>query len=142
MATKQLCTFRLADHLYGIGLQALQEVTRHLPLTPVPASQPWVAGLLSLRGHIITALDLRTRLALPPRAQDQKPMNVVVLHDKELVCLLVDSISDIIFVDEEDFCPPPSTLDHELQTFIAGAYKLEKELVVEIDLEQILQASI
>lgn len=142
MATKQLCTFRLADHLYGIGLQALQEVTRHIPLTPVPASPLWVAGLLSLRGQIITALDLRARLALTPRPQDQNPMNVVVLHDKELVCLLVDSISDIIFVDEDDFCPPPTTLDQGVQPFIIGAYKLEKELVVEINLEQVLQSSI
>ena len=69
-------------------------------------------------------------------------MNVVVLHDKELVCLLVDSISDIIFVDEEDFCLPPATLDQEIQSFIIGAYKLDKELVVELNLEQILHASI
>ena len=141
MATKQLCTFRLADHLYGIGLEALQEVTRHIPMPPVPASSAWVAGLLSLRGQIITALDLRTRLALPPRSREQNPMNVVVLHDKELVCLLVDSISDIIFVDEEDFCLPPATLDQEMQSFIIGAYKLDKELVVELDLEEIIHAA-
>ena len=142
MAAKQLCTFRLANRLYGIGLETLQEVTRHIPMTPVPASEPWIAGLLSLRGQIMSALDLRTRLELPPRGPDQLPMNVVVLHDKELICLLVDSISDIIFVDDEDFSPAPSTLDAALQSFINGAYKLEKELCVELDIQRVLQTSL
>ena len=142
MASKQLCTFRLAGHLYGIGLETLQEVTRHIPMTPVPASPPWVAGLLSLRGQIMSAFDLRTRLKLPPRKQENPPMNVVVLHDRELICLLVDSISDIIFVQDEDFSPAPSTMDATVQKFISGAYKLKNELVVELDIERVLQASI
>lgn len=142
MASKQLCTFRLNDHLYGISLDALQEVTRHIPMTPVPASQPWIGGLLSLRGHIITAVDLRIRLSLPRRAPEQLPMSVVVLHEKELICLLVDSISDIIFVDDEIFSAPPPTLDTSLQELITGAYKLEKELVVELDIHKTLQVSI
>ena len=141
MASKQLCTFRLAGHLYGIGLETLQEVTRHIPMTPVPASPPWVAGLLSLRGQIMSAFDLRTRLKLPPRDKGTLPMNVVVLHDRELICLLVDSISDIIFVQEEDFSPAPSTMDATLQKFISGAYKLKDELVVELNIEKVLQAS-
>ena len=141
MASKQLCTFRLADHLYGIGLETLQEVTRNIPLTPVPASQPWVAGLLSLRGQIVVAIDLRNRLKLPKRSKENPPMNVVVLHDRELICLLVDSISDIIFVEEEDFSSAPSTMDGSLQEFITGAYKLENELVVELNIERLLQAS-
>ena len=141
MASKQLCTFRLADHLYGIGLETLQEVTRHIPMTPVPASHPWIAGLMSLRGQIVSALDLRSRLNLPARSKENLPMNVVVLHDRELICLLVDSISDIIFVAQEDFSPAPSTLDTSLQEFISGAYKLESELVVELNIEKLLQAS-
>tara|TARA_Y100000589_G_C26798361_1_gene484689 strand:+ start:136 stop:345 length:210 start_codon:yes stop_codon:yes gene_type:complete len=68
-------------------------------------------------------------------------MNVVVLHDRELICLLVDSISDIIFVQEEDFSPAPSTMDATLQKFISGAYKLKDELVVELNIEKVLQAS-
>ena len=68
-------------------------------------------------------------------------MNVVVLYQKELICLLVDSISDIIFVEDEDFSPPPPTLDLSLQTFIRGAYKLEGELVVELDIDRVLQVS-
>ena len=141
MASKQLCTFRLAGHLYGIGLEILQEVTRHIPMTPVPASQPWLAGLLSLRGQIMSAFDLRTRLELPARDATAQPMNVVVLHDKELICLLVDSISDIIFVNDNDFSPAPPTLNASLQTFIVGAYKLEGELVVELDINKVLQVS-
>ena len=90
----------------------------------------------------MSALDLRARLQLPPRAQDEQPMNVVVLHERELVCLLVDSISDIIFVEDEDFAPPPPTLQPALQRFIIGAYKLERELVVELNVERILQVSI
>ncbi len=89
----------------------------------------------------MSALDLRVRLKLPPRQAEQLPMNVVVLHDRELICLLVDSISDIIFVREEDFSPVPPTLDAVMQGFISGAYKLEKELVVELDIHKVLQVS-
>ncbi len=89
----------------------------------------------------MSAFDLRTRLKLPARDKGTLPMNVVVLHDRELICLLVDSISDIIFVQEEDFSPAPSTMDATLQKFISGAYKLKDELVVELNIEKVLQAS-
>ena len=89
----------------------------------------------------MSAFDLRTRLQLPPRESEKPPMNVVVLHDRELICLLVDTISDIIFVEEESFSPTPPTLDVRVQNLIYGAYKLENELVVELNIEKVLQVS-
>lgn len=65
-------------------------------------------------------------------------MNVVVMQDSELVSLLVDSVSDIIFVRDQDFSPIPPTLDPTMGAYIRGAYRQTDHLVVELDVGRLL----
>ena len=77
-ASHQYCTFVLGEHLFGIEVRAVQEVIRHQVMTPVPLAPATIQGLINLRGQIVTAIDLRLRLDLPPRAGDARPTNVIV----------------------------------------------------------------
>ena len=76
--TSQYCTFYLDKLLFGVRLQVVQEVIRTLGMTQVPLAPGVVSGLINLRGQIVTAVDLRRRLDLAPRAEDALPMNVVI----------------------------------------------------------------
>jgi len=110
MANSELfCTFFLDGHFFGVPVQQVQEVIRYQEMTRVPLVPQVVSGLINLRGQIVTAIDLRRRLAMSERLADQLPMNVVVRTDDGALSLLVDEIGDVIEVEEKTFEQPPET---------------------------------
>ncbi len=127
---RQVCTFSVAGLELGVDVTQVQEVLRHQPMTPVPLSPKVVTGLINLRGQIVTAVDLRARLDLPPRPADALPSNVVVRSGDTLVSLLVDDIGDVFEVDPEAFEPPPATLNGPTRALIDGVYKLDRRLLM------------
>lgn len=131
--TRQLTTFWLADHLYGVEVAHVQEVLRAQHLTRVPRAHPAVAGLLNLRGQVVTAVELRERLGLPARAGGEKAILVVVRLGGEVVSLLVDAIGDVVDVADDAFEMPPDTLDGAVRELIRGAYKLDGRLLLALD---------
>src|ERR1035438_3717269 len=74
----QFSTFFVADLFFGVDVLRVQEVLRFQQMTRVPQAPEVIEGLINLRGQIVTAIDMRRRLRLPPRAGDQTPMNMVV----------------------------------------------------------------
>lgn len=132
-STCQYCTFRVERLLMGVEVQQVQEVIRYQPMTRVPLANRAVSGLINLRGQIVTAIDLRERLDLPPRSADRNPMNVVVRDGDEVVSLLVDEIGDVMEVTAESFESPPQTLRSSAREFVDGAYKLPQELLLALN---------
>lgn len=134
----QFCTFILDGLWFGIAVDRVQEVVRHLPHTPVPLAPPVVRGLMNLRGQIVTAIDLRRRLEFPDRDTDSLPMNVVIRTEDGLVSLLVDQIGDVVEVDPETRDAPPPTLKGAARELIRGAYQLPHRLLLDLDLDRAL----
>jgi len=134
---KTLCTFHV-DHLFlGIDVCHVQEVRRSQRMTRVPLANDVVAGLINLRGQIVTALEMRKQLDLPQSESDAKPMNVLVRVGENLVSLLVDRIGDVIDVNDDQFEPAPETLPENLRTAIKGIYKLPGQLLLLLDTDQL-----
>src|ERR1700722_6968228 len=100
---KQLCTFYVGKGYFGIPVEQVQEVVRPQPITPVPLAPRVVRGLINLRGQILTAIDLRSRLGLGDLSDKSKLMNVVVRTNDSPVSFLVDEIGEVIDVDENTF---------------------------------------
>jgi purine-binding chemotaxis protein CheW len=139
MVLNQFATFYLDGLLFGIDVGKVQEVIRYQETTPVPLAPPVVTGLINLRGQIVTALDLRKRLELAPRASDRLPMNVVVRTGDEVVSLLVDEIGDVMEVADDLFEAPPETLRGAARDLIRGAYKLEERLLLIMDTDKVVK---
>ena len=131
-----LCTFDVDGLHFGVGVHQVQEVIRHQVMTPVPLSPPVIAGLINLRGQIVTAIDLRRRLGIPPCDDGRLPMNVVLRSEDEAVSLLVDSIGDVVDVTDVPFEEPPETLDAAARGLIRGAYKLDERLLLSLDTDR------
>ncbi len=102
-------------------------------MTRVPLASEAVAGLINLRGEVITAIDMRARLGMAPRPVDLSPMNVVVRPGNEPVSLLVDAIGDVVEVSAESFEAPPATVQGERRALILGAYMLQSGLLLVLD---------
>jgi len=132
----QFCTFYLDKVMFGVELQKVQEVMRHLELTEIPLAPDVVSGLMNLRGQIITAIDLRHRLELPARPEGILPMNVVIRSADGAVSFLVDEIGDVVEVDDESFESPPETLQGRVREVILGVHKLEKHLMHVLDTDK------
>jgi purine-binding chemotaxis protein CheW len=135
---RQYCTFFLDGHYFGIDVLKVQEVIRHQEMTRVPLAPPVVRGLINLRGQIVVAIDLRRRLGLPDRADGQLPVNVVVSANDGAVSLLVDEIGDVLTVSEAEFERPPETLRGKTREMIRGAYKLERRLLLELAMDELM----
>lgn len=133
---RQFCTFYLDGLFFGVDVENVQEVIRYQEMTGVPLASPVVRGLINLRGQIVTALDLRERLALPARPDGQLPMNVVVRDEDGAVSLLVDEIGDILEVDDELFERPPENLSGVARELITGAYKVDGRLLLTLDIDR------
>jgi purine-binding chemotaxis protein CheW len=136
----QLATFRLDGDLYGVEVEHVQEVLKSQGLTRVPLAPPAVAGLINLRGQVVTAIELRERLGRPPRPEGTDAVVIVVRLHGEAVSLLVDSIADVVDVDAADFEAPPDTLDGQARELIRGAYKLDGQLLLALDVQKAVGA--
>jgi purine-binding chemotaxis protein CheW len=136
--SRQLCTFHVDDLYLGVDVMEVQEVIRYQEMTAVPLAPDVVRGLINLRGQIVTALDLRRMLALPPLAEGGLPTNVVIRDGAdEAVSLLVDQIGDVIDTDEADFEPVPPTLSGSARELVLGAYKLPHALLLVLDTQRV-----
>ena len=142
MANSELfCTFFLDGHFFGVPVQQVQEVIRYQEMTRVPLVPQVVSGLINLRGQIVTAIDLRRRLAMSERLADQLPMNVVVRTDDGALSLLVDEIGDVIEVEEKTFEQPPETLKGMTREMIRGVHKLPERLLLLLNTERVVNVA-
>lgn len=137
---RQLCTFFVDKMFFGVEVLRVQEVIRFQELTAIPTAPPEVSGLINLRGQIVTALDLRSRLGLEP-LKDRKPMNVVVRTDDGAVSLLVDEIGDVVQVEGETFERPPETISAVARELITGVYKLKDRLLLVLDTDRAVEVA-
>jgi purine-binding chemotaxis protein CheW len=133
---QQFCTFFIQGLLFGVEVETVQEVIRHQEMTGVPLAPSVVAGLINLRGQIVTAIDLRRRLGVRDRLEGELPMNVVVRTGDGAVSLLVDEIGDVVEVEGSNFEATPDTLAGTSRELIRGVYKLKNELLLVLDTQR------
>jgi purine-binding chemotaxis protein CheW len=136
--TQEFVTMTIAGQLFGIPVLTVQDVLGPQKITRIPLASREVAGALNLRGRIVTAIDVRLRLGLEPRPEDDKGMSVVVEHDGELYSLAIDSVGEVLSVPADDFERNPPTLDPQWREVSGGVYRLDDQLLIELEVEKLL----
>jgi purine-binding chemotaxis protein CheW len=134
----QLSTFHVGKYLFGVDVALVQEIVRLQTITPVPLSGKDIAGLINLRGEVLTAVDLRARLGLPAPETKRDPINVVIRVDEEPVSLLVDEIGGVQEVSQVPFEATPTTVDPHVRHLLLGAYTLPDRLLLSLDARKVL----
>ncbi|MFT6040193.1 MAG: purine-binding chemotaxis protein CheW [Planctomycetota bacterium] len=126
--------------LFGVDVLKVQEIIQFQEMTEVPLSHDVVRGLVNLRGQIVTALDLHVRLDVPALDEGElKPINIVLCTEGGAVSLLVDSIGDVLTIDEEVEEEPPPTLNPVTREVLVKVCKLEDELLLVLDAEKTVE---
>lgn len=135
-------TFVVADQLFGIPIIQVQDILSPETIASIPLAPPEVKGSINLRGRIVTVIDVRVRLGMEKRDDDSdKGMAVTVEHQHELYTLLVDRVGDVIGISKDSFERNPGTLGASWREFANGVYRLEKGLMVVLDVEHLLDIS-
>jgi purine-binding chemotaxis protein CheW len=132
-------TMTIATQLFGIPVLQVQDVLGPQRITRVPLAPPEVSGSLNLRGRIVTAIDVRTRLGLPPRGEDERSMSVVVDFNGELYSLIVDKIGEVMSLNASDYEKNPVTLDQRWREISGGIYRLKDTLLIVLDVGRLLR---
>jgi purine-binding chemotaxis protein CheW len=138
---RNMCSFFLGEHCFGVPVEEVQEILLAQPLTRVALAPPVVAGLINLRGQIVMTLELRRRLGMPERVPGAPSQNLVVNAEDGAVALLVDRAGDVLRVDAAAFEPAPETLRAELRSLLRGAYKLPGKLLLVLDLARVTRVA-
>jgi len=135
---RMFVTLTVADQLCGVPVLSVRDILGEQAITRIPLAPPEIAGSLNLRGRIVTAVDLRERLHLPPPAADATRMSVVAEQSGELYALLVDQVSEVMSLKASAFERNPPTLPPSWAQFSSGVYRLENRLLVVLDVGKLL----
>jgi purine-binding chemotaxis protein CheW len=131
-------TFTIAGQMFGLPIARVQDVFKPERITRVPLAGAEIAGVLNLRGRIVTAIDMRHRLDAERRDVAAAPMAIGIEAKGESFGLLVDTIGEVLKLPEADREPAPINLDRNLAALAAGVYRLDGRLLVALDIDRVL----
>ena len=136
--TCDFVTVAIGGQLFGLPIARVHDVFRVEAMTRVPLAAPEIAGLLNLRGRIVTAIDMRRRLALDGPRDRAKPMAVGIEHKGESFGLIIDQVGEVLRLPRDGREPNPVNLDRRWAGVADGIYRLEHELMVVLDVDRVL----
>ncbi len=137
-ATLQLCSFQLADALFGLDTMLVQEIIKVPEITKVYQAPEEIIGIINLRGKIVTIIDLAIKLDLPTEVETNNRRIIIVESHNEPFGLMVDSINDVIHINSDDLGPAPANVSITQGRFITGVFRDEEQLIAILNIEEIV----
>jgi len=125
-------TYNLGDRIYASELLSVKEIVLKEDLRSIPGAQPWLLGVMALRGQLLPVIDLGLRLQANPSNGDK----ILVLDSERPVGFLVDNVRNI--EDVEELKPLPMELPEEVKRFLVGSFLHDTDIVLVLDLKEVL----
>lgn len=138
----KVIVFQLENEEYGIPVQQVRSIEKVQHITRVPRTASFIKGVINLRGVITPILDLRIRLGLAELSVNESTRIIIVSNEDMDVGFIVDAANDVIDLGEDTIEPAPDVVGSVQAEYIKGVAKLEKRLIVMIDLEEVLKVEI
>lgn len=134
----KLIVFKVGEEEYAIPVHSIGSIERILPIARVPAVESFVKGVINLRGIVTPVIDLKERFFQQETVIDDQS-RIIIVHIGELsVGLIVESANDVIDIQLGQIEAPPEVIDGVQADYLAGVIKLEKRLLILLELEQVL----
>ena len=135
-ADMKVIVFQIKDKEYAIPVDKVSGIEKLMHITRVPKAVKFVKGVINLRGVITLIIDLRIRFGFEEVEYDESTRIIVVILDDIEVGLIVDSANDVLDIPVESIEPQPEVVGHLTSEYISGVAKIEKRLLVLINLEK------
>lgn len=138
-APAELLTFRIADQEYSLDIMCVREIRGWTKTTPLPHAPPHMKGVINLRGTVLPVMDLAERLGMETREHTDRNVIIVVKHKDSMTGLLVDAVSDIIALTDDDLCPPPDLSTSGSSGVIKALTLMDERMIRVLDLANIVE---
>lgn len=136
--TSQVVSFQLANEIYGLDIMRVQEIILMGDITNIPEVPSYIRGLINLRGKVIPIVDLRKRFGLDACETTEYTRIIVVNAGETTLGVVVDAVSEVQRIKSGEIEPPPSGLVGMEQAYINGLVKMEKGIMILLNMENIL----
>ena len=134
----QLVVFKLGREEYGVSILQVQEIKRMTDITRVPHTPDYITGVINLRGSVLPVVDIKKRLDLPAQTHTDHTRNIIVKIDEIIVGMVVDAVSEVLAIDQENIESPDAVVGGVAANFISGVGKLDNRLLILLNLEMII----
>jgi purine-binding chemotaxis protein CheW len=131
-------TFTTAGQLFGLPIEHVQDVFTLANITCVPLAGREIAGVLNLRGRIVTVIDLANRLQLDAPRDATAHMVIGIERGAESFGILVDRVGEVLSLADRDREPAPVNLDRTLNAAAIGVFRLDEKILVALDADRML----
>ena len=137
----ELLTFLIAREQYAIDIERIIEIVTPRPVTRIPNADPTVVGIMSLRGTIVTLVDVRRKLRHAESADEVADTRIVVIdHNNEMIGFIVDRVLRVVKVTSANVEPHPVVHATELDESIRGVFRVGGALTILLDLDKLLDS--
>jgi purine-binding chemotaxis protein CheW len=144
--SEQFLTFVLGREEYGVTILQVQGIQGWDRVTPIPGTPDFILGVINLRGAIVPVVDLRRRFGMP--AGDFGPTTVVIVvrvttegHER-ILGLVVDAVSDVRSVSENDRMPAPDFGAAVKTDFVRGLATVDERMVILLDIDRLVSEGV
>ncbi len=134
----EISTFHIGDAVLGINILDIQEINKEFEITKVPQSSDHIAGVMNLRGRIVTVLNTDKILGLSNDRNDKGNRIIIVDSKGEYIGLIADSIGDVVLADNSVIELPPSNMGHIKGKFFQGVLKNKGQLIGILNIDGVL----
>lgn len=134
-----MTSFKLGEEEYGIEIDQVQDIIKVPAISPTINSPFSILGMSDYRGTLISVMDLRARLGLPQQPLSRKSRIIVVKIKNELLGLLVDQVTRVLKVNEDQIEKAPHHDSQVNQSYIRGIYHIDERLLIALDINQIIE---
>ncbi len=131
-------TFKLASEEYGIGIMHVTEIVGLQNITEVPDMPGFVKGVVNLRGQVIPVIDVRLRFHMEPKDYDERTCIIVLSIRDVQIGLVVDTVNEVLTIDEKLISPPPKVAAANSAQYIKGLGKVNEEVKILLSGEKLL----
>ncbi|HKR89587.1 MAG TPA: chemotaxis protein CheW [Phenylobacterium sp.] len=135
---RELISFRIGEQEFCVDIMEVREIRGWTPATALPQAPPFVRGVINLRGAVLPIVDLGARLGLGAADPTARHVIIVAQVQNQIVGLLVDAVSDILTVTDQDIQPTPDVASEMVRNFVRGLLAIEGRMVSFISLDRVL----
>ena len=137
---KQLVIFELGAENFGIEIASVEGINKMMEITKIPKAPDYMLGITNLRGIVLPVIDLQKRFGMDEQAQSDETRIVVANMDGVKIGMVVSAVSEVLTIDDKVVEPPPPMVSNVNSEFIVGVAKIDKRLVILLDLAKVLSA--
>ncbi|NHT74347.1 chemotaxis protein CheW [Rhizobiaceae bacterium CRRU44] len=134
---RELIAFRIGDQEFCVDIMSVREIRGWTPATSMPHAPGYMLGVINLRGAVLSIIDLAARLGMNPAEPTVRHVIIVAQSGQRIVGLLVEAVSDILSVTNDNIQPTPDVSSDFERTFARGILAIEKRMICLIELDAV-----